>query len=383
MSRHRNPANDGVAGLARGLAEQVTAAVQVCEREALSLSVPAVPGKAPLIQGAPTEDVEQRKALLSMTAAYREGTTGRSLLQLVLTLGPLALFYTLGMLSVRSSWPLALVWAVPAAAFVVRTFILQHDCGHGSLFKSKRLNDTVGFWLGILTLTPYLCWRRFHAQHHADFGNLDRRGFGDILTLTHREYQARSPLRRRVYRLYRSPWVLLVFGPVLLFVIRQRLTYNVPREWRHERGSVHQTNLVLLALLAAITWAGALEDFLKFHLPMMALASSAGVWLFYVQHQFTDTYWRPAEQWKFAAASLEGSSYYEMPSWLRWLTANIGVHHIHHLDSRVPSYRLYECMLENPTFLHARTLTPGTSLRCMGLTLWDEDRRRMTSFHEV
>ncbi len=278
---------------------------------------------------------------------------------------------------------LTLLLAVPAAFFSIRLFILQHDCGHGSFFQSRVANEIVGFVLGVITMTPYQCWRRQHATHHATNGNLDQRGIGDIDTRTVSEYMALSWRGRLAYRMYRHPLVLFGIGPFIQFAIRQRFTYFLPKEWGRERLSVHVTNFVLLIAMAGLTWAFDWRSIVLMYLPVMALASSIGVWMFYVQHQFNPTYWREDEVWDYHSAAMEGSSYYHLPWLLRWLTANIGFHHIHHLDSRVPNYRLPKIYSEHPELRKAHRLSLWSSLRCARFKLWDEKRQRLVSFLEA
>ncbi len=312
-----------------------------------------------------------RARLLSISAPYGRAQPVRSVTQLSLTLCLWLASYAAGLaFSGRSSWAFA-VAAPMAAAFVVRLFMVQHDCGHRSFFRSHRANDIVGFWLGVLTMTPYQCWRRFHAQHHVNSGNLDRRGQGDIVTLTTHEYEALTPAGRLRYRLYRHPLVLLLIGPPLLFIVRQRTTFKVPAGWKAERRSVHLTNVfvVLLLAMACCFYSPALV--LGFHLAVMSMAAIAGVWLFYVQHQFPDAYWQRDGEWESWRASMEGATYYELPGALRWLTANIGLHHIHHLDARIPNYRLYECFQRHPEFANPPRITLRESWGCLKLRLWD------------
>jgi omega-6 fatty acid desaturase (delta-12 desaturase) len=321
-----------------------------------------------------------RAGLLAVSSQYGQAQTRRSVIQLLVTASLWLSGYALGITLMQRSAVLGTVAAILAAAFVMRLFIIQHDCGHRSFFRSHRANDLLGFWLGILTMTPYRCWRRFHAQHHSNASNLDRRGYGDIYTLTTREYEALSPKERLAYRLYRHPLVLLVIGPPLLFILRQRTTYKIPCEWKVERRSVHLTNLGIAGLLAGICLVYDPLPALGFHLLTLSFAAIAGVWLFYVQHQFPDAYWKRDGEWESWRASMEGASYYELPAALRWLTANIGLHHIHHLDARVPNYRLYECFKRHPEFANPPRLGLRESLACLRLRLWDDQANRMVPF---
>lgn len=318
-----------------------------------------------------------RSRLLAVSRPYGRAQTARSIVQLGVTFCLWAVSYTAAQ-CLFGDWPvLGLLCTALAACFVVRLFMIQHDCGHRSFFISSSANDRLGFWLGVITMTPYHCWRRFHAQHHTHSGNLDQRGVGDIFMLTRREYEALSPSRQRWYRVYRHPVVILLIGPPLLFVLRQRTTYKVPRAWRLERRSVHLTNLALVASLLPLALLPEPWQALGLHLAMMSMASIAGVWLFYVQHQFSEAYWERAPRWETWRASMHGASYYRLPAPLRWLTANIGLHHIHHLDARIPNYRLFECFTRHPEFAEPPTLGIRDSLRCMRLRLWDEEQRRM------
>jgi omega-6 fatty acid desaturase (delta-12 desaturase) len=241
----------------------------------------------------------------------------------------------------------------------------------------------LGFVLGVLTLTPYAYWRKTHAIHHATSGNLDHRGFGDVTTLTVKEYLALTRWRRLRYRLYRSPLVLFGLGPVYEFILRHRFPVPLSRSWRREWASVFWTNLAILAVVAMMWKTIGIQAFLAVQLPITLLAGSAGVWLFYIQHQFEDTYWEKDDAWDFHEAGLEGSSYYDLPGILHWFTGNIGVHHVHHLSSRIPNYRLRQCLRENPELQQVTRLTLWGSLKCARLKLWDEERRRLVDFRHL
>jgi omega-6 fatty acid desaturase (delta-12 desaturase) len=263
---------------------------------------------------------------------------------------------------------------------LVRLFIIQHDCGHGSFFRSQRLANLVGAALGVLTLTPYQYWRRTHAMHHASSGNLEHRGFGDIDTWTVAEYEARSPWERFKYRVYRHPLALFAVGAVLHFVVRHRLPTLAPRGWTRERRSIMWTDVGLLAFGIAMSALVGWRAFLLVHVPLTLISCSIGVWLFYVQHQFEPTYWEHDQHWEFDAAALEGSSYYVLPPVLQWLTGNIGLHHVHHLSARIPNYRLQRVVDAFPELNRATRITLRESLRCVFLTLWDEEARRLVPF---
>lgn len=290
----------------------------------------------------------------------------------------------LGMwVSLGHGYWITLLLAVPAAGLLLRLFVIQHDCGHGSLFRSRRVNDLIGRIIGVLTLTPYDYWRRTHAAHHASSGNLDRRGIGDITTLTVREYLGLSRWRRFAYRFYRHPLVLFGIGPTYLFILKHRLPLDMPLVRSGLWRNLLATNVAIVASTVGLALLVGPLALLKLHLPIVLLASSAGIWLFYVQHQFADSYWRRDGKWNFHQAALQGSSYYSLPRPLQWLTANIGLHHIHHLCSRIPNYRLQECLDENPELREARRLTLAESLRCARLALWNEETGRMVRFRDL
>lgn len=318
-------------------------------------------------------------------AHYREPNLFRSITEIVITLLPLLALWALAWAAYFFGlWWLSLVIAVPAAGFLVRLFMIQHDCGHGSFFRHRLANDWVGRVLGVLTMTPYDFWRRTHAIHHATSGHLERRGIGDVDTLTVREYLALSWLGRLRYRAYRHPLVLFGFGPAYLFLVRQRLPFGLMRGagWQPWISTM-ATNLAIAAIAAGLIWLIGVWPFLLVHLPIMLLAASIGVWLFYVQHQFEDTYWAHDGEWTYQDAALFGSSHYELPGILRWFTANIGMHHVHHLCARIPYYRLPRALADHPELRGMSRLTIMQSFRCVRLTLWDEARRRLVSFREA
>ena len=310
---------------------------------------------------------------------YRRPEWSRSLFQLCTSLAAFILSWTLAYWLLNYSYFLTLLATVPAAGFLMRLFILAHDCGHGSFFPSSKVNEIVGSALGVLTMTPYHRWRKHHAIHHATSGDLDRRGSGDVHMLTVREYSQLTPIGRWSYRLQRHPLVLFGIGPFLYFAIWQRLAFFEHRSWKTERQSVFMTNVALLFCATAIAWFIGWGPFLAVHIPVVAFAASAGVWLFYVQHHYETSYWQRNENWEYVAAGLEGSSYYQLPRILQWFSANIGLHHIHHLDSHIPNYWLQTCFDENPRLQKVHRLTLRESLACAQLKLWDEDACRMVA----
>jgi omega-6 fatty acid desaturase (delta-12 desaturase) len=316
-------------------------------------------------------------------AAYRNPSLARSVGEIAITAAPLALLWIAGCFAVSfGHWWLALLLTLPAAAFLVRLFMVQHDCGHRSFFKSARLNDWIGRILGVLTLTPYDCWRRTHAIHHATSGDLDRRGLGAVPTLTVEEYRALSPARRLVYRLCRHPLVLLGFGPIYVFFLQQRLPLGLMREGWRPWVSALGTNAAIAGLLGVAIALGGAKALLLVYLPTLLLAAAIGVWLFYVQHQFEHTYWVRHDDWDPTEAALRGSSHYVLPPPLRWITANIGVHHVHHASSSIPFYRLRTVLRDFPELAAMGRLTIPESIGCVRLSLWDEERKQLVSFKQ-
>lgn len=297
---------------------------------------------------------------------------------------PILLLYAIGIHFIYTYPVITVLSAILSAGLIIRAFMLQHDCSHGTFFKSAKANGIVGFLIGIVTLTPHACWRRFHLMHHAGNGNLQKRGYGDVKTLTVAEYTALSPVKKWQYRIYRHPLILFGLGAFLFFLVRQRLTYRVPKSWTKERWSIHGTSLciVIVTLLVAVV-ADNPWQVLFYHVGVMFVATGAGVWLFYIQHQFPDAYWEGGSDWSFHEAALEGSSFYDLPPVLHWLTANIGYHHIHHLNVNVPNYNLPKCYSDNDEFKQAKRFTLRESLKFSQLKLWDEEKKKMVSFREV
>jgi omega-6 fatty acid desaturase (delta-12 desaturase) len=323
------------------------------------------------------------RELMKHLAPYREARNARSLFELAITLVPFLLLWLAIWAAVDAGYWIGLLLAVPAAGFLVRLFLIQHDCGHGSFFSYRPANDWVGRILGVLTLTPYDYWRHSHALHHAASGNLDHRGIGDIDTLTVAEFQGRSPWRQHLYRLYRHPAVMFGIGPAYLFLLRHRLPMGLMRNGWRPWVSAMATNAAIVLLAGLAIWLVGLGPFLLVHLPITSLAAAIGVWLFYVQHQFEETFWAHDGDWTFHEAALHGSSHYDLPPVLRWFTANIGVHHVHHLSSRIPFYRLPEVLRDRPELHQVGRLTLLESLRSVRLVLWDEKKRRLVSFDEA
>ena len=330
-------------------------------------------------------DTSQKTARewLEVLANYRKPSHRRSVLELIVTGVPFVMLWVLAWQALSISYFLTLLIAVPAAFFLVRLFLIQHDCGHGSFFGKKNIDDWVGRVLGVFTLTPYDVWRRSHAIHHGSSGNLDKRGIGDIDTLTIEEYNKLSFWRRLGYRMYRNPIVMFVIGPAILFLLQHRLPLGLMRSGAIYWISAMGTNLAIalgVVLMIYLVGAGA---FFMVHLPITLLAASIGVWLFYVQHQFEDTFWAEEDGWQVHDAALHGSSHYDLPAPLPWLTAHIGVHHVHHLYSRIPFYRVPEVLRDHPELGQVRRMTLMQSFSCVRLRLWDARQRRLVTFEEA
>jgi len=343
----------------------------------------AASGPAPTTSSTKPHSGITPKRWREILAPYSQPDTGKSLLQLLCTAVPFAALVAgiVAGLAYQVWWALLLV--VPAGVFLVRLFMIQHDCGHGAFFRKRWANDLLGHALGVVTLTPYIDWRRSHALHHATTGNLDKRGMGDIDTLTVREYQAKSPAGRFWYRVYRHPVVMFVIGPTYQFLLRHRVPATSQATDKASWISAIGTNVALVAVAVVMALTVGAGPFLLGYLPVIMVASSIGVWLFYIQHQYEDAHWDKEPAWNVHDAAFHGSSFYDLPKPLHWLTAYIGFHHIHHLSTKVPNYRLAKCHRENPEFWQATRLTIRSSLACWKLALWDEDRRKLVPFAAV
>jgi acyl-lipid omega-6 desaturase (Delta-12 desaturase) len=327
--------------------------------------------------------VTDLRALAQSLARYRQPNHGRSIIEVLITVIPFVLLWLAMWFSLQVGYGLYLLLAVPTAGFLVRLFMIQHDCGHGSFFRHRLVNDWVGRVIGVFTLTPYDSWRRAHGIHHATSGNLDHRGIGDIDTLTVHEYLTLSRWRRLGYRLYRHPIIMFGVGPIYLFLFRHRLPFGLAREGLAPWISTMATNSAIALVVAGMMWWVGVGPFLVVHLPITFVAGAVGMWLFFVQHQFEHTVWSEDRDWSFSGAALYGSSHYDLPAVLRWFTANIGMHHIHHLCSRIPFYRLPIALRDHPGLATIGRLTLVQSFACVRLVLWDETTRRLISFREM
>lgn len=320
----------------------------------------------------------------AIVAKYQQPDVRKSTWQIVNSFGGLFLCWALMVFSLNVSYLLTLLLSIPAAGFAVRIFIIQHDCGHGSFFKSRRANDTVGVMCSLFTMTAYKYWRKTHAVHHAHHAELEERGIGDVWTMTVDEYLAAPWWKRSAYRVFRHPLFLFGIAPSINFLIMERFPFAVQKEWHNgERESILWTNFAILGLFTLFSlWIG-IGAVLAIFLPTVAIAASVGTWLFYVQHQFERTYWEHTPEWDYTLAAMHGSSYYKLPKLLQWFTGNIGFHHIHHLSPRIPNYNLEKCHTDNPLMQRVVQLTLWSSFKTVSFALWDEKRRRLVTFHEA
>jgi acyl-lipid omega-6 desaturase (Delta-12 desaturase) len=335
----------------------------------------------PSLSAAGGKQRPQRAFWRDALAPYERPRLGRAMLDIATSIVPYLALWIAMYLTLDVSYWLVLILSVPAAGFLLRTYIIFHDCAHGSFLRSKRANTLLGRALGLILFSPFQSWRQSHAVHHATAGDLDRRGVGDVPTLTVAEFAA-VPWRRRLgYRAFRNPAVMFGLGPIWALVIQPRL---VPLSARPRiRRSVIGTNIALVVLVGALCWLLGWREYLLVETPSLLLAGAAGVWLFYVQHQFDDTYWRSSGEWSYADAALRGSSYLSLPKVLQFFTGNIGLHHVHHLSARIPNYNLQHAHDQNPMFHGAPKLSLRDGLRAVQLKLWDEDRARLVTFAEA
>ncbi len=279
------------------------------------------------------------------------------------------------------SYWITLALAFPAAGFLTRSFIISHDCGHGSFFRSRKANRILGFFAALLTFVPSYYWSHQHAKHHASAGDLDNRGAGDIWTLTVQEYLELPRWKRLWYRLYRNPFFLFSVAPAFLFFVQYR--YWFPGDNKRARWSTIRTNLAIAAILTAAHFTIGIKAYLLVQIPVIVVAGAVGVWLFYVQHQFENTYWERHENWDYVRQALDGSSFYKLPRIFQWFSGNIGFHHIHHLSPRIPNYYLQECHESHPMFQAVPHITLWTSMKSLGYRLWDEEHKKLVGFSYV
>lgn len=317
----------------------------------------------------------------NLVAKYQKSDVLKSIWQIANSFLPFIIILYLMYISIDINYGLTLLLALPAAGFVIRLFIIQHDCGHRSFFNSRKANDVTGLLLSIFTLTPYHYWKKSHSIHHAGVGNLEQRGVGDIYTMTVDEYSSLSSWGKLKYRMYRNPFTLFVVLPYFLFTVVYRFPSYRQKDLKPFHKSVYLTDLLIGLLAAGIIWFIGWQAFLLIQIPVYFISSTTGMWIFYVQHQFEDTYWNSSDDWDYTQAAINGSSYYKLPKILQWFTGNIGFHHIHHLSPKIPNYQLEKCHNENPAFQKAKILTLRSSLRSILLNLWDEKRKKLISFY--
>lgn len=327
------------------------------------------------------KQTSQLSSLKKSVAPYEKYDRKKSIFQLINTLGPLVLLWYASYLSLSVSYWLTLVFAIATSGFVIRTFIICHDCTHGSFFKSRKANDIIGTITGIVALVPYRQWKLSHSIHHASSGNLDKRGIGDIWIMTVDEYAAASNWKRLYYRIYRNPLVIFGLGPIVIFLIQYR--FNIKGARRKERMNTYLINVSLVVIYGSLILAIGWQAFLLVQLPIIFVSGCLGIWLFYVQHQFEDTFFEKEEEWSYVSAAVEGSSYYKLPKILQWITGNIGFHHVHHLSPKVPNYNLELAHNATPPLHQATTITIASSLKAINFRLWDEENKEFISFREI
>ena len=320
-------------------------------------------------------------AINAELSRYQHPDTWKSIWQIVNSFIPYLGLWWLAIISLQYSYWLTLPIMVLAAGFLIRIFIIFHDCGHGSFFPSSRANHIIGTISGIINLTPFVYWRNSHAKHHATTANLDKRGFGDIWMMTVEEYNHSSRWERWQYRLYRNPLVMFGLGPLFILLVSHRFVRR--KSTRKERMSVYGSNLAIVVVAALMIWGIGLKAYLLIHLPILFFSLVAGIWLFYVQHQFEGVYWSRGKEWNHVMASIQGGSYYRLPAVLKWFTGNIGFHHVHHLNSRIPNYHLPKCHKKIPVFKKTPTFGFWSAFKSLRFRLWDERNRALVGFRAL
>jgi omega-6 fatty acid desaturase (delta-12 desaturase) len=326
---------------------------------------------------------EQASDMAGQLAEHELRSDWRACSQVLTTAGPFVALWIAAWASLEVSYLLTLLLAIPTGGFLVRFFVLQHDCGHRSLFRSPLANKVAGRLISVLTFAPFDQWRRNHAVHHATSGNLDRRGVGDITTLTVDEYHGLSLIRRLAYRAYRNPVLMFGLGGIYVILVKQRVPFGPRGRSRWWWVSSQMSNLAIALTISMLCWAIGLESFIKVHAPVFLVYTTIGIWLFFAEHQFQNTYWRTDAQWDFHEAGISGSSYLTLPRPLQWLTANIGIHHVHHLNPRIPNYRLQECIRARPYLAETNQLTLRDAIWATRLALWDPNRMQLVGFRDV
>ncbi|MBM7586136.1 omega-6 fatty acid desaturase (delta-12 desaturase) [Bacillus pakistanensis] len=314
-------------------------------------------------------------------AQYEKPSKSASVIQLLNSVVPFLILWVLAYFSLEISFWLTLLCAIPAAGFLIRTFIIFHDCTHYSFFKSRKANEVVGIITGLFTFCSYEQWKHSHTTHHATNGNLEKRGVGDVWTMTLQEYADASWMKRLSYRIYRNPFVMFIIGPLYIFLISYR--FNSKGASKKEKRHVWMTNIILASIVLLLCLTIGWKAFILVELPIFFIASFSGVWLFYVQHQFEDGYFETSENWNYVEAALKGSSFYKLPKVLQWFSGNIGFHHVHHLNSRVPNYHLEKAHKSDPRLQDVPTLTLWTSLKSLTFKLWDEQSKKFIGNRDI
>jgi omega-6 fatty acid desaturase (delta-12 desaturase) len=312
---------------------------------------------------------------------YNRPDLFKSIWQICNSLVPYVILWYLLVQSLYYSYGLTLLLSLLACGFLIRLFIIFHDCGHGSFFSSKKANQVIGTIMGLLAFTPYTMWHSQHAAHHATSGNLDKRGMGDVWTMTVEEYQNSSTGIRFLYRAFRNPFLMFTVGPVFVIIIQNRITNS--KMTKQEKQNIYFTNILILIIGTLMSLLIGLKAYLLIQLPIIVISHSMGLWLFYVQHQYEDVFWERSSKWDYRAAAIKGSSFLRLPVVFQWFTGNIGFHHVHHLSSRIPNYNLARCHYENDIFKEVKIIDLFASIKTLRLSLWDEANRRMTSFRRI
>lgn len=344
---------------------------------AADISAPKTVPSCSVATAGSSEAVNWRK----IVAKYQQPILRKSLWQMANSIGPYVALMVATYFTVSVSWPLTIGLAALAGLFLVRVFIIFHDCGHGSFFRSKRANNVLGFITGVMTFTPYRYWRWQHAVHHGTSGNLDHRGTGDIWTMTVREFQSASRWTRFRYRISRNPIIVFGLAPIGLFWVWQRFAFDDASA--RDRRSVFWMNLSLLTYVVGMSLLFGFWNYFFIQLTVTGVCGTVGVWLFYVQHQFEDTYWRDGENWDYLTSAMQGSSYYKLPKVMQWFSGNIGFHHIHHLSSKIPNYNLEQCHNSEPFFRQVPELTLRSSIKSISLRLWDEESGKLVGYKHL
>ncbi len=315
-----------------------------------------------------------------MVMKYTKPDIRKSIWQICNSLIPYTLLWAIMYQSLAHNYIYTLLLSIPASGFLIRLFIIFHDCGHGSFFRSHRANKVIGMIMGIISFTPYHKWHDLHRQHHATTGNLDKRGAGDVWTMTIKEYIEAPLFKRLFYKLFRNPFFLFTFGPILIVVFNR---FTIKEMDAKAKRNVYYTNIAVVAMAAAISYFIGFKAYLLIQLPVLLISHTAGLWLFYIQHQFEDVAWERTESWDYKEAAIRGSSFLKLPPLLQWFTGNIGFHHVHHLSSKIPNYNLARCHYENELFSNVKPIVLSATFRALQLNLWDEANGELISFRDL